>query len=954
MKKIGLGIVILFLVLPVSCKKKGTSPPANIISKKVKDTTPPGEVTNLHITSLDSALKLTWKNPDDPDFAGVLILRREERYPEADTTDGEKVYSGKSTTFTDTNLVNGRPYYYRIFTYDEGGNYSKGVVISGTPRHTYTPSEIPNVTNIQIINGAIIGKIIAKWTKAKGDEEWKYKISISNKNGSWSFSTPETTVTIYKVPFSAISNTLKIQTCTEDFSICNNGTSISFSLPLIEALDRGGIAYSIEGDFPNQEMVMSRAATGVVYTSSSMLIFSTVEKSRDKELFTTIGGGNGDKLLDADGFFDKGNNFLFIHSISTGQNNDTRFLKLFRFTMDLSSEEKHLSTTLVAYGKNTTYTCANFLPPTTSLSMENSAQLIFAAYKKLFITKENGMVNPYEIYSSNLTIAACKGFLNGNGGLDLIIAKNKFYNATSQLGNYDLEILTLRNNKAYPSFQYELQSVKSLHIFADNLIKGAQKIPFILTTYNNSLGKPQLLLFYNDGTTWVTRNFSNKIKGLNSSSLVSADLFTDIITNKAYAALLTRTTSSLFNMNYYVQIIPLSSSGTGVTIATKDSATIFLGTYNLFSYIFIDGLSLTSPNSFYLHLSNYSSKFSWLERYIWDGNSWQKYSFNMAQFGIIRGKDKNVYAIEGSSFYSNGIFQLQKGIPQDLNFTTANSPYSNFGVVFDTSSTPLIGYASSSQKFYVNNNPIYTANSSISYISNPDFIVNLPIFTFWDNNGLFQTNLTSSGWNTKNIAGQSGLCRINKFTKFYAVTVTDQLDKRMFTIFIDNTTRIRYLLWQKNSYIGCNLLPFSVNGTPDHLSILYSNKNLYLTISHHTGTGNQSGQILSDLIVINPLTMGITNSYRIKDDATMAIPIPSFGLTPYQMVIIYYNPLEEEMKYIPMSHCQNGECVDPYPLFKIDLGNSATEIRPYIYFTKEGRTAIEFADKNGRAIRIIP
>jgi len=92
------------------------------------DTTPPGEVTSLVTTPGPAAdeISLSWQNPSDPDLEQVLVLRKAAGYPTGEG-DGEVVYSGAGSSFTDAALVEGRRYFYRVVTLDEVPNYSNGV-----------------------------------------------------------------------------------------------------------------------------------------------------------------------------------------------------------------------------------------------------------------------------------------------------------------------------------------------------------------------------------------------------------------------------------------------------------------------------------------------------------------------------------------------------------------------------------------------------------------------------------------------------------------------------------------------------------------------------------------------------------------------------------------------------------------------------------------------------------
>ena len=108
-----------------------------------------GDVTGATGTAGNAQVVLNWTNPADTSTAFILVLR--------DTTavvtpvEGVVPYAGSSTVVctitsptpsaaancTDTGVTNGNTYHYKIFTRDSIGNYSTGVVPTGSP---YLPS----------------------------------------------------------------------------------------------------------------------------------------------------------------------------------------------------------------------------------------------------------------------------------------------------------------------------------------------------------------------------------------------------------------------------------------------------------------------------------------------------------------------------------------------------------------------------------------------------------------------------------------------------------------------------------------------------------------------------------------------------------------------------------------------------------------------------------------------
>ena len=92
----------------------------------VSDTTHPGPVTGF-TASVPSAgqVYLSWTNPTDADFAGVLIVHKTSGYPSSHT-DGEVIYSGSTPHCTHANAANTTAHYYAAFAYDQVPNYSDG------------------------------------------------------------------------------------------------------------------------------------------------------------------------------------------------------------------------------------------------------------------------------------------------------------------------------------------------------------------------------------------------------------------------------------------------------------------------------------------------------------------------------------------------------------------------------------------------------------------------------------------------------------------------------------------------------------------------------------------------------------------------------------------------------------------------------------------------------------
>jgi hypothetical protein len=94
------------------------------------DTTPPAGVTGFTAVAGDSQVSLSWTNPGEEDFAGVMVRRSTTVAP--NLTNGVLVYDGNSMSCMDDNLDSDTIYYYSIFAYDSIPNYSPGASLSST------------------------------------------------------------------------------------------------------------------------------------------------------------------------------------------------------------------------------------------------------------------------------------------------------------------------------------------------------------------------------------------------------------------------------------------------------------------------------------------------------------------------------------------------------------------------------------------------------------------------------------------------------------------------------------------------------------------------------------------------------------------------------------------------------------------------------------------------------
>jgi len=93
------------------------------------DLTAPGLPTNFIATTSGAKIVLSWTNPADADFYGVVIIRKENSAPSS-RNDGVNIYEGKASNFIDTAVEVNKLYYYSIYARDNNSNYTNGVTLS--------------------------------------------------------------------------------------------------------------------------------------------------------------------------------------------------------------------------------------------------------------------------------------------------------------------------------------------------------------------------------------------------------------------------------------------------------------------------------------------------------------------------------------------------------------------------------------------------------------------------------------------------------------------------------------------------------------------------------------------------------------------------------------------------------------------------------------------------------
>lgn len=92
----------------------------------------------------DSQIIFQWNNPGNQSFVRTVLVRKEGGYPQA-PSDGDTIYEGRSTTFTDTDVENGTNYYYALYSYNYARAYSAPTLILLAPNAVGTEVQF-NVT----------------------------------------------------------------------------------------------------------------------------------------------------------------------------------------------------------------------------------------------------------------------------------------------------------------------------------------------------------------------------------------------------------------------------------------------------------------------------------------------------------------------------------------------------------------------------------------------------------------------------------------------------------------------------------------------------------------------------------------------------------------------------------------------------------------------------------------
>lgn len=109
------------------------------------------------------------------DFAGIRVVRRDDRYPEH-PADGSIVVDGILEAVKDDNLTEDKEYFYGIWTFNKNNHFSVGKFIKGTPRDRI----LPNGVNFATADSRILPGV-------QRDENTKLIYNFQEKSGYVTF-----------------------------------------------------------------------------------------------------------------------------------------------------------------------------------------------------------------------------------------------------------------------------------------------------------------------------------------------------------------------------------------------------------------------------------------------------------------------------------------------------------------------------------------------------------------------------------------------------------------------------------------------------------------------------------------------------------------------------------------------------------------------------------------------
>ncbi|MFH1564959.1 MAG: putative Ig domain-containing protein [bacterium] len=102
------------------------------------DRTPPSQPKDFQAKRDGKQIVISWTNPSDSDFRDVVLVKSLETIDGSMTltqlkTKGKEIYQGKDKQYIDTEIEEGKNYYYGLVAFDNNSNRAKPVIIEVKP-----------------------------------------------------------------------------------------------------------------------------------------------------------------------------------------------------------------------------------------------------------------------------------------------------------------------------------------------------------------------------------------------------------------------------------------------------------------------------------------------------------------------------------------------------------------------------------------------------------------------------------------------------------------------------------------------------------------------------------------------------------------------------------------------------------------------------------------------------
>jgi hypothetical protein len=148
-------------------------------------------VTSVSSTREDDKIILNWTNPNIADFDKVIIIKTTTQIFdyltfEALSTLCEKIYEGKSQSYTDTKIEKNISYYYAIFTKTTGNKYSKPFIIQKLAVNEINTNNNTSLTSQDLLKkyslknlGGVSSAIVNEISEVEAKEIFNYKKRVA-------------------------------------------------------------------------------------------------------------------------------------------------------------------------------------------------------------------------------------------------------------------------------------------------------------------------------------------------------------------------------------------------------------------------------------------------------------------------------------------------------------------------------------------------------------------------------------------------------------------------------------------------------------------------------------------------------------------------------------------------------------------------------------------------------